>query len=134
MVVGAGARLVVVPNYDPPTPRLILHRLHATLIPFRAVENRVPFVRADTNGLSQIVAATGRIVGQSPLPASDVLVRDVPLGDGNGTIFTRLGDWLVYVCLLVLALNGADMTRRSCSARASVQQAKEMEVNQAPIR
>jgi apolipoprotein N-acyltransferase len=92
------------PNWDPPTPRGILHRLHAALVPFRAVENRVPFIRADANGLSQIIDATGRIVGQAPLYASDAVVGDVALGDGRGTAFTRLGDWLAYLCLFLVAI------------------------------
>jgi apolipoprotein N-acyltransferase len=95
-----GARLIAMPNYDPPTPGGILHHLHAAVLPFRAVENRVPFVRADPNGFSQIVDATGRIVAESRLFVADALVADVPLGDGRGTPFTRLGDWLAYGCLL----------------------------------
>ncbi len=73
------------------------------MLPFRAVENHVPFVRADSNGLSQIVSADGRIVGQSALFVPDVLVGTVNLGDGQGTFFTRFGDWLAYACLLVAA-------------------------------
>ena len=100
--VGQGARLIALPNYDPPTPRGVLHRLHGTMLPFRAAENGVPFVRADSNGLSQIVDSHGRILGQSPLFTPDVLVGDVALGDGRGTFFTRFGDWLAYVCLAVV--------------------------------
>ncbi len=97
--VQAGARLIAMPNYDPPTPRGVLHRLHGAMLPFRAVENNVPFVRADSNGLSQIVDAHGRILVQSPLYRPDVLVADVLLGTGRGTLFTRFGDWLAYGCL-----------------------------------
>ncbi|MGI4790209.1 MAG: hypothetical protein ACRYFS_15335, partial [Janthinobacterium lividum] len=68
------------------------------------VENGVPFVRADSNGLSQIVDAQGRILAQSPLYAPDILVADVPLGSGVGTVFTRYGDWLANVCLLLTVL------------------------------
>ena len=100
--VGQGARLIALPNYDPPTPRGVLHRLHGAMLPFRAAENAVPFVRADSNGLSQIVDARGRILAQSPLFTPDVLVADVALGDGRGTFFTRFGDWLAYVCLAVV--------------------------------
>lgn len=101
----SGARLIALPNYDPPTPRGVLHRLHGAMLPFRAVENGVPFVRADSNGLSQIVDAQGRIVGQSPLFTPDVLVGDVALGDGQGTFFTRTGDWLAYTCLLMMCIS-----------------------------
>jgi apolipoprotein N-acyltransferase len=100
-IVRDGARIIAMPNYDPPTPRGILHQLHAAVLPFRAVESRVPFVRADANGLSQIIDATGRIIGESPLYAADVLVGEVTPGDGFGTPFSRLGDWLAHLCLLV---------------------------------
>ena len=101
--VAHGAKLIAMPNYDPPTPRGVLHRLHGAMLPFRAVENRVPFVRADSNGLSQIVDADGQILAQSPLLAPDVLVGTVELGSGQGTFFTRWGDWLAYLCLLIAA-------------------------------
>ncbi len=99
-----GARLIALPNYDPPTPGGVLHRLHGTMLPFRAVENHLPFVRADSNGLSQIIDARGRVAGQAPLFVPDVLVGTVNLGDGRGTFFTRFGDWLAYVCLLIVCV------------------------------
>ncbi len=111
-----GARLIAMPNYDPPTPRGVLHRLHGAMLPFRAAENGVPFVRADSNGLSQIVDAHGRILAQSPLYRPDVLAADVPLCDGCGTFFTRWGDWLAYACLTVDALGLAAILRRKQSA------------------
>lgn len=106
-----GARLIAMPNYDPPTPRGVLHRLHGAMLPFRAVENRVPFVRSDSNGLSQIIDVSGRIVAQSPLFAPDVLVGNIPLGSGQGTFFTRFGDWLAYLCLLIVGA-GSIVVRR----------------------
>ncbi len=111
-----GARLIAMPNYDPPTPRGVLHRLHGAMLPFRAAENGVPFVRADSNGLSQIIDAHGRILAQSPLYRPDILIGNVPLGDGRGTIFTRWGDWLTYVCLAVDALSLVAVLRKKRSA------------------
>src|SRR5207249_3075540 len=102
-IAAAGARIIAMPNFDPPTPRGVLHRLHGAILPFRAVENRVPFVRADPSGLSQIVDATGRILAESPLLTADALVADVALGDGKGTPFTRWGDWVADLCLLIAA-------------------------------
>ncbi len=114
--VQAGARLIAMPNYDPPTPHGVLHRLHGAMLPFRAAENAVPFVRADSNGLSQIVDAHGHILAQSPLYRPDILVGAVPLGDGRGTFFTRWGDWLAYACLLVDAAGIAVILRSKRSA------------------
>jgi predicted amidohydrolase len=100
-VTQAGAQVVAMPNFDPPTPHGVLHRLHDAMLPFRAVENHVPFVRSDSNGLSEIVDRNGRIVGQSPLYRLDELAGDIRLGDGHGTFFTRAGDWLAYVCVVL---------------------------------
>lgn len=97
-----GARLIAMPNFDPPTPGAVLHRLHGCILPFRAVENAVPIVRADPSGYSQLIDRTGRIVRQSPMWAPDALVGDLALGVGRATLFTRLGDWVVYLCLAVL--------------------------------
>ena len=95
-----GAQIVAMPNFDPPTPNGVLHELHSAVLPFRAVENRVPFVRTDSNGDSQIVDVMGRVVAQAPLWKADVLVGDVALGEGRGTLFSRWGDWLAYLCVL----------------------------------
>ena len=93
-----GARLILVPNYDPPTVHGILHNLHAALVIYRAVENHVPIVRCDSNGDSQVIDSHGRILAQGPLYAAATVVANVPLGDGRGTPFTRMGDWFAYLC------------------------------------
>ncbi len=95
----AGAQIIAMPNFDPPTPQGVLHLLHAAQLPFRAVENRVPFVRADSNGASQIIASDGQVVAQGLLWTPTALVGSVRPGDGQGTFFTRYGDWFAYGCL-----------------------------------
>jgi len=95
----AGARIVVVPTYDPPVVRGVMHSLHSALMPFRAVENGVPMVRDDSNGTSEIIDGHGRILGKGPIYASDIVEASVPLGDSHGTLFTRLGDWFAYLCI-----------------------------------
>jgi apolipoprotein N-acyltransferase len=98
--VQAGAQVIAMPNYDPPTPRAVLHDLHAALIPFRAVENRVAYVRADPNGRSQIIDPWGRIVAETGFYKPEALVAEVLFGSGQGTLFTRWGDWLAYLCIV----------------------------------
>jgi len=98
----AGAQLIAMPNYDPPSPGAVLHHLHAAVLPFRAVENGVPFVRADPNGFSQVIDAHGRIVAESPLWRADALVADVGLSGGGGTLYTRTGDLLPLAALAAL--------------------------------
>ena len=110
----SGAQIVAMPNYDPPTPRGVLHSLHSAFLPFRAVENHVPFVRSDSNGLSQIVDAHGRILAQGPLYQAAIVTARLPLGDGRGTFFTKTGDWLAWLCIegfLWIALSPSFMRR-----------------------
>lgn len=121
----AGAQVIAMPNFDPPTPYGVLHLLHAAQLPFRAVENRVPFVRADSNGASQVIAADGRIVAQGPLWAPGVVAGSVLPGDGRGTFFTRFGDRFAYGCVagaLLLGL-GVRASRALVPAAASWEQA-----------
>lgn len=102
-----GAQIIALPTFDPPTPRGVLHYLHAAVTPFRAIENRVPIVRCESNGLSQIVDARGRIVREGPLYAPATLIADVAPGNARPTLFTRWGDWFAYLCLLWSVVAGA---------------------------
>lgn len=113
----SGAQIIAMPNYDPPTPRGVLHSLHSAFLPFRAVEDRVPFVRSDSNGLSQIIDAHGRIVAQGPLYRAAIVSGTIALGDGRGTFFTKTGDWLAWLCLIGCAvLIGMAGRRKSASS------------------
>jgi apolipoprotein N-acyltransferase len=95
----AGARLIAVPTYDPPVVRGVMHSLHSALMPFRAVENGVPMVRDDSNGTSEVIDGHGRILDKGPVYSSAIVEASVPLGNGRGTLFTRVGDWFAYLCI-----------------------------------
>ena len=116
-----GARLIAMPNYDPVTPRGLVHRLHGAVLPFRAVENGVPILRSDTNGTSQIIDATGRVQAEAPLFRPTYVVGDVRLGTGAGTFFTYAGDWVVYACMGLAVLLFAAGFRRSGKALAGAE-------------
>jgi len=103
----SGAQLIAMPNYDPVTVRGLVHRLHGAVLPFRAVENGLPIVRCDSNGMSQVIDSSGRVLAEGPLFRPQVVSASVTLGTGKGTFFSRYGDWLVLVCfgaLLILRL------------------------------
>jgi apolipoprotein N-acyltransferase len=102
-LVADGARLIAMPNYDPPVPQGVVHRLHGAVLPFRAVENRVPIIRADANGHSSVIDPEGRVLAQAPLWKAASVLASPRLGDGRGTLFTRTGDWPPYLALLGLA-------------------------------
>ena len=108
----SGAQIIALPNYDPPTPYGTLHYLHSAMLPFRAVENGVPFVRSDPSGLSQIIDSQGRVLTQGGLYRAEIVSASVHLGTGRGTLFTKLGDWLAWLCILgCMALHVRAFTR-----------------------
>jgi len=70
---------------------------HLGTLPLRAVEHRVAIARAANTGVSAFVEPTGRIGPMRPLLERGILHRRIPLRDRT-TLYTRLGDWLVYAC------------------------------------
>jgi len=86
---------------------------------FRAVENRVPVLRAATTGVSAYISPNGEIVERirdstgDDLFVSGILVRDVPLHNAK-TFYTMYGDIFAFVCigLVVVSLIFALFTRR----------------------
>lgn len=98
-----GARLIAAPSIDPSVANGALHHLHVATLPLRAVENGVPFLRADPNGLSQIVDRDGTVRAAAALWEAGAPVATVHPGTG-GTLYTRLGDWFPAVCALFCLL------------------------------
>ena len=109
----AGANIITVPTYDPPVAAGEMHKLHSTLMPFRAVENGVPIVRDDSNGTSEIIDDHGRILAIGPVYKSDIVQASLPLGSGKGTLFTRLGDWFAYLCIFWVVVTFVRIQRSS---------------------
>lgn len=102
--VKSGAQIVAMPNFDPPAPRGVVHFLHGAMLPFRAVENRVPIVRADPNGQSGTIDANGRVLDALPMWKVGASISDVRSGDGKPTFFAQSGDWLAWFCVALSAL------------------------------
>jgi len=86
---------------------------HLGTLPLRAVEHRVAIARAANTGVSAFVEPTGRIGPILPLLDRGVLVRRLPLRS-RVTLYTRLGDWVVYAsAALSAAAAGIAYFRRS---------------------
>ncbi len=78
---------------------------HFANMVFRAVENRIYFLRSANTGISGVVAPSGRIIAQSSIFQIETLSSEVRLGPIGGiSIYTRFGAWFVWLCLFLTAL------------------------------
>jgi apolipoprotein N-acyltransferase len=104
-LVRQGAKIVAVPNTDPPSIGYLLHHLHAAFLPIRAIENKVAILKADLTGLSQAIEPDGDIVAEAPLGKPVVLEAKLKvIREPTTTPFTRFGDWFVYFCAIMAAV------------------------------
>ena len=71
---------------------------HLSMTVFRAVENRVPLVRAANTGISAVIDSKGHIRGMTGLFEETTLGALVSRGAG-GSFYSRHGDLFALVCL-----------------------------------
>jgi apolipoprotein N-acyltransferase len=87
---------------------------HLSMVVFRAVENRLPIVRAANTGISAMIEPTGRLVQQTNLFVRTWIKARLTPAKGLTTFYTQWGDLFAYSCWLVtaVALAGGIMRRR----------------------
>ncbi|HEX9023304.1 MAG TPA: apolipoprotein N-acyltransferase [Geobacteraceae bacterium] len=98
-----GSRLLVNITNDAWFGRSSAPYQHLSMTVFRAVENRVPLVRAANTGISAIIDSRGRIRGMTRLFTEETLAGEVRLGGGK-TFYTRFGDLFAIACLALSGL------------------------------
>ncbi len=101
--VQAGSRLLVNITNDAWYGRSSAPYQHLSMAVFRAVENRVPLVRAANTGITAIIDSKGRIRSSTPLFQEAFLNGEVRLGTDD-TLYSRYGDVFANVCLALSAL------------------------------
>jgi apolipoprotein N-acyltransferase len=101
-----GARLLVNISNDAWYKRSSAPYQHLAMTVFRAVENRVPLVRATNTGISAIIDSRGELHDATPIFQEAVVTGTVRLGEGN-TLYDRLGDMFAWLCLGGTAVIGA---------------------------
>src|SRR5919198_2666422 len=77
---------------------------HLSMVVFRAIENRVPIVRAANTGISAVIDPTGRLVQQTDLFVRTWIKDRISLVERPATFYTRFGDLFAYSCLLLIAI------------------------------
>ncbi len=92
-----GAQLIAAPSSDWPE----LYNKEYVMPMYRAIENRVALIKADTQFDSVIVDPYGRILSlASSSQGKEALVMgEVPIGTAN-TPQVMLGDWVGWLCLI----------------------------------
>ena len=92
-----GAQIIAAPSNDWPE----LYDKEYIMPMYRAIENRVALIKADTQFDSVIVDPYGRILSlSSSAQGKEALVMaDVPIGTAN-TPQVVLGDWVGWLCLI----------------------------------
>jgi apolipoprotein N-acyltransferase len=98
--VADGADFLVNITNDAWYGRTAAPRQHLIQATFRAIENRVPLVRAANTGISAIVDPDGRLRWQGPLFEMVAHVEEIRW-TGVRTFYTRFGDVFVGLCALV---------------------------------
>jgi apolipoprotein N-acyltransferase len=84
---------------------------HLSMTVFRAVENRVPLVRAANTGISAVIDSKGHIRGMTQLFEEATLGAMVRRGEG-GSFYSRHGDLFALACLGACGLLGLYGWRR----------------------
>ncbi len=79
---------------------------HAQASVFRAVENRVPVVRAANTGLSCFISAAGEVTSSVQERGKEIMVtghrtEGIYLRK-SASVYNRLGDWFILFCLVIL--------------------------------
>jgi apolipoprotein N-acyltransferase len=96
--VHAGSRLLVNITNDAWFGRSSAPYQHLSMMVFRAVENRVPLVRAANTGITSIIDRNGHIRGATQLFKESFLTGVVRLGEKE-TFYCRYGDLFAWLCL-----------------------------------
>jgi apolipoprotein N-acyltransferase len=91
---------------------------HLSMTVFRAVENRVPLVRAANTGISSVIDSKGHIRGMTQLFQEATLAAEVRRGEG-GSFYSRYGDLFALACLLGTILIALVTFRREACSEAA---------------
>ena len=97
---------------------------HFAHLSLRAIENRLPVVRAANTGISGWIDPLGRVRAETPIFVPRTATYDVEV-TSQRTLYTLVGDWVGSLCLVitfgfVLAAWRASRIRRRASAKAEV--------------
>jgi apolipoprotein N-acyltransferase len=115
--VADGADFLVNVSNDAWFGRSVALRQHLAQVAFRAVENRVPIVRATNTGISAFIDADGSIRWEGPIGEALWHVETIRW-PGVRTFYTRFGNVFAWLCVTV-TLGALALAARRARARRS---------------
>ena len=77
---------------------------HMSMGALRAVENRVPIVRAANTGISGTIEATGKLRDETDLFVEDFRITLIAPASNKKTFYSLNGDVFSWICLLTTVL------------------------------
>ena len=101
-----GANIIINLTNDAWANSAVSQYQHLSMAVFRAVENRLPVLRATSSGQTAFIDQNGNIQKMLPPFIKDILVADVTvLTERHKTVYSYLGDFFGILCTVVLVLN-----------------------------
>ena len=97
-----GAEVMVAITNDAWFGRSSAPHQHFSMMVFRSIENRVPFIRAANTGISGFVDESGHILDASDIFTEATLTREVKFS-GTSTVYNQVGDLFVVICGIISA-------------------------------
>ena len=79
---------------------------HMSMGSLRAVENRMPIVRAANTGISGAIEATGKLKDKTELFVEDSFITKISPATSGKTFYSLNGDVFCWLCLLLTGLLG----------------------------
>jgi len=86
---------------------------HKDLLIMRAIENRVPIIRATNSGTSTIVDQTGSVIaGPTPIFTEFYLQGKINIIDDIFALYTYLGDYLLLIILILFSIHSIQKNKK----------------------
>ena len=97
-----GSRCFINLSNDSWSKSLPCQRQHLAMAVFRSIENGVPTVRSTASGLSCIINSRGKIERTAPEFCQAFVLGDIEIiDDAESTLFTKYGDWIGQLQVLL---------------------------------
>ncbi len=100
-----GANLIINLTNDAWAKSVVSQYQHLSMAVFRAVENRIPVLRAASSGQTAHIDQNGVPVSMLEPFVSDFLIAEVSVPKKmRSSIYSVFGDWFAILCLLITAI------------------------------